>query len=171
MRRIRYRVATSLDGYIAGPDGEIDWITMDPDINFNQIFSQFDTLLVGRRTFDEMVKAGRPSTPGMRTIVFSSTLRAADYPDFTIVSQDHGDVVAPLKAKPGKDIWLFGGGSLFRSLAEDGLVDTVEIAIMPVVLGGGTPLLPAPAKRINMSLTSHKIYKSGIVALEYAINK
>ena len=168
-RRVRYQVAASLDGYIAGPNGEIDWITRDPDIDFGQIFSQFDTLLIGRGTFDEMVKQGNDDMPGMKLIVFSRTLQEQDYPNVTIVAEKAETVVAELKEKAGKDICLFGGGALFRYLAEAGLVDTVEVAVMPTLLGGGTPLLPGPAPRIALALTSHRIYKTGIALLEYRI--
>ena len=68
----------------------------------------------------------------------------------------------------GKDIWIFGGGLLFRSFLEAGLVDTVEVAVIPVLLGGGVPLLPAPAERAKLKLTGHKVYGSGIVLLEYS---
>jgi dihydrofolate reductase len=78
--------------------------------------------------------------------------------------------VAGLRAeKSKKDIWLFGGGGLFRSLLEAGLVDTVEVAVIPVLLGGGIPLLPPPAKQVSLKLTGHKVYKTGIVSLEYAV--
>jgi dihydrofolate reductase len=86
MRRVRYSVVMSLDGYIAGPKGEADWITTDPDFDFNALFSQFDTILVGRRTFDTMVAAGRASIPGMKTIVFSRALRQQDHPEVAIVT-------------------------------------------------------------------------------------
>lgn len=169
MRRVRYSVAMSLDGYIAGPQGEFDWITSDPEINFTEILSQFDTLLIGRRTFDTMVSAGQTSMPGMKIIVFSKTLRQADHPKIEIVRENHRDTVSALKAQPGKDIWLFGGGSLFRSLAAEGLVDTVEVAVMPILLGEGVPLLPGPAHRIKLSLTAQRTCKIGMVFLEYAI--
>ena len=169
MRRVRYSVVMSLDGYIAGPKGEADWITMDPDIDFTAIFSQFDTLLVGRRTFDAMVTARRVSMPGMKTIVFSRTLRQEDHPEVAIVANNQRETLSALKATPGKDIWLFGGGSLFRSLAEDGLVDTVEVGIVPILLGAGVPLSPDPKSRIKLALTAHKVYQTGIVSLEYAI--
>lgn len=70
MRRIRYHVAMSLDGYIAGPKGEADWITPDPEVDFAALFNQFDTALLGRRTFEAMVDAGRATIPGMKLIVF-----------------------------------------------------------------------------------------------------
>ena len=79
--------------------------------------------------------------------------------------------MATLRKNPGKDIWLFGGGSLFRSLAEAGLVDTVEVAVIPILLGAGIPLLPSPAERIKLTLAAHKVYKTGSVALEYAVHK
>jgi dihydrofolate reductase len=169
MRRVRYSVVMSLDGYIAGPKGEADWIPTDPEFDFNALFSQFDTLLVGRRTFDRMVTAKRVAMPGMKTIVFSRTLRQKDHPEVAIVGGGHRETMVALKAAPGKDIWLFGGGELFRRLAEDGLVDTVEIRIVPILLGAGVPLLANHAKQIQLSLTAHKIRKTGMVSLEYAI--
>jgi len=166
-RRVRYQVAMSLDGYIAGPNGEYDWIVMDDDIDFKALFAQFDTFLIGRKTFEAM--GGAPSrSKGTRTFVFSTTLK----PDrrVTIVADRVAETVNALRAEQGKDIWLFGGGSLFRSLLEAGVVDTVEVAVMPVLLGAGTPLLPSPASAATLTLTGHKLYpKSGIMLLEYAV--
>ncbi|MCI0387222.1 MAG: dihydrofolate reductase family protein [Acidobacteria bacterium] len=170
MRRIRYQVAASLDGYIAGPKGEADWIIADSEIDFTALFAQFDTLLIGRRTFEAMGHGGNAGMPGMKVFVFSQSLRQSDYPGITIITEKSAEAVTSIKALPGKDIWLFGGGILFRSLLEAGLVDTVEIAIIPVLLGEGIPLLPATAKDTRLKLTGHKVYsKSGIVLLEYAV--
>ena len=171
MRRVRYAVASSLDGYIAGPKGEADWIIMDPEIDFKAIFNEFDTALVGRRTFEAMASAGSVTLPGMKTFVFSRTLQPQDHPKVTIVADRPEETVTALRANRGKDIWLFGGGSLFRSLAEAGLVDTVEVSVVPVLLGGGIPLLPSPANQIKLTLTGHKIYKTGSVSLQYAIER
>ncbi len=169
MRRVRYAVAASLDGYIAGPKGEADWIIMNPEIDFRAVFEQFDTFLIGRRTFEMMARAGRGETPGMKTFVFSRTLRQQDYPGVTVVAEKSEETVAAQKAEPGKDIWLFGGGSLFRSLLDAKLVDTVEVAVIPVLLGEGIPLLASPARLTKLKLTGHKVYKAGIVSLEYAV--
>ena len=169
MRRVRYAVAMSLDGYIAGPKGEADWIVMDPEIDFQGYWEQFDTFLIGRKTFEVMAKAKRGKTPGIQTFVFSRTLRQRDYPKVTIVGENAEATAAALRAESGKDIWLFGGGLLFRSLLGAGLVDAVEVAVIPVLLGGGIPLLPPPAEPAKLKLTGHKVYKTGIVSLEYAV--
>jgi dihydrofolate reductase len=169
-RRVRYQVAMSLDGFIAGPNGEADWIITDPEIDFKEIYSWFDTMLIGRRTFEGMTGAGGSgSMPGMQVYVCSRTLRQEDYPAVTIVAEPEA-VVTELRSKPGKDVWLFGGGSLFGSLAELRLVDTVEVAVIPVLLGEGVPLLPAPANRVTLKLIRHKLYsKTGIMSLQYEV--
>jgi dihydrofolate reductase len=173
VRRLRYQVATSLDGYIASPDGGFDWIVADPDIDFAALFAQFDTAVMGRKTFLATLQQGETGAMrGLDVIVFSRTLRPADYPDVSIVSDDPVASVRALKATPGKDVWLFGGGELFRTLLEAGLVDTVEPAVVPVLLGGGVPMLPSPAARASLSLRGHRLYpKSGIVLLEYAVTR
>ncbi len=169
MRRIRYQVAMSLDGYIAGPKGEYDWIIADPEMDFAALFAEFDTFLIGRKTFETMGTAGLGMFAGKKVIVFSRTLAQSDYPQVTIVADEGREMLTSLKAEPGKDIWLFGGGSLFRSLLDAGLVDTVEVAVEPVLLGGGIPLLPPPAKQTKLKLTGQEIYKTGIVSLQYEV--
>lgn len=169
-RRIRYVVAVSLDGFIAGPKGEADWILIDPDLDFDEFNSRFDTILMGRRTYQAMKAAGADgSIPGMKVFVLTRTLRQDDHPDVTI-HDDPERLVAELRAQPGKDVWLFGGGSLFRSLAQRRLVDTVEVAVIPVLLGDGIPVLPPPSTRITLALTGHTVYaKTGTVMLEYVV--
>jgi dihydrofolate reductase len=169
MRRMRYSVAMSLDGYIAGPKGEFDWIKTDPDFDFNALFSQFDTIVAGRGTFEPMVAVGRTSIPGMKTLVVSRTLRPEDHPDVVIVPEIAA--LKDMKASPGKDIWLFGGGKLFRSLAEAGMVDTVEVSVMPILLGDGVTLAPNLSNWIKLSLTNHRVYSSGSVSLEYTVRQ
>jgi dihydrofolate reductase len=171
MRLVRFGGAMSLDGYIAGPNGEYDWIVMDPDIDFTEMQSQFDTFLIGRKTFEAMMKMGSDgkSAPGITNIVLSRTLKASDYPRVTVES-DAERVVTELRTKPGKDIAIFGGGELFRSLLAAGLVDRIEMGIVPVLLGGGIPLLPPPAGRAMLKLRKQRVYeKTGTIGLEYDI--
>ena len=170
-RRIRYQVACTLDGYIAAPNGEYDWIIMDPDIDFGTLFAQFDTLLMGRSTY-EVIAGNLDQYKDHRIIVFSRTMRQADHAGITIVSDNIKQTVEELRAQPGKDIWLFGGGKLFQTLLELDCVDTIEPAIMPVLLGAGIPMFPHANGRHPLTLTGRRVYeKSGIVLLEYAVEK
>ncbi|MGO9336382.1 MAG: dihydrofolate reductase family protein [Terracidiphilus sp.] len=169
MRRLRYGVAVSLDGFIAGPKGEYDWIVHDPTIDFAAMFAEYDTLLMGRGTY-EIAKAQRnsPLSRGQQWIVVSRTLKPAENPDVTILSSGVAESVAAMKAQEGKDIWLFGGGLLFRSLLDAGLVNTVEVGLQPVLLGSGIPLLPE-GRHQSLHLEESKTLPSGILMLKYSI--
>jgi dihydrofolate reductase len=170
MKKIRYCVAMSLDGYIAGPNGEADWIVIDPEMNFAELWAQFDTAIMGRRTYEAaMARLGEASMQRVKTIVVSRTMRQADHPKATILSELTPDWLQSLRAQKGKDIWLFGGGELFRLLLEMHQVDTVEVSIIPVLLGDGVKLLPPPALQTKLTLSSHKVYRSGRVALIYDV--
>jgi dihydrofolate reductase len=170
-RRLRYGVAVSLDGFIARPGGEYDWIIMDPAIDFAAMYKQFDTAVMGRKTYEVVAaQGGHGAMPGIEVIVFSRTLPAASHPGVRIVRDDPRELVAALKARAGRDIWLFGGGALFRSLLDAGLVDSVEVAVMPVLIGAGVPLLP-PGADAKLILSDTKVLPvSGIVMLSYAVS-
>ncbi|HXU19487.1 MAG TPA: dihydrofolate reductase family protein [Verrucomicrobiae bacterium] len=168
MRRLRYHVAMSLDGFIAGPKGEYDWIVMDPTIDFTAFYSQFDTALMGRRTFELALTGPGAIMPGIQTIVCSRTLRGSDHQGVTIVSEAT-DAVSTLKSKPGKDIWLFGGGTLFRGLLDAGLVDTIEVAVTPIMLSQGLSLLPAGRRSPPLELVDCKSKPNGIITLSYQV--
>ena len=170
MRRVRYSVAMSLDGYIADPQGGYDWIVMDPEIDFGELFADFDTVLMGRKSWEVTRQdGGGPGMPGKQVFVVSRTLRQQDCKGATVTA-DPGKTVADLRKKAGKDIWLFGGGELFRGMLQLGLVNGVEVGVIPVLLGGGIPLLPTPAPRAKLKLVKHQVYKkSGIVGLTYEI--
>jgi dihydrofolate reductase len=170
MRRVRYRVAASLDGYIAGPHGEVDWIVHDSAVDFAKVYEAVDTVLLGRRTYELTRRPGAPAWPrGWQINVFSRTLAPEEHPDVTVVSADAVPRVAALRAAPGREIWLFGGGSLFRSLLEAQQVDLVEVLVVPVLLGGGIPLLATGAPITRLAFEQVETYPSGLLSLRYGV--
>jgi dihydrofolate reductase len=168
MRRVRYSVAMSLDGYIADPKGCYDWIVIDPEIDFDAMFKEYDAVVMGRKSYDMAKQQGGYGMPGPKAYVVSKTLKQADCPDATVLADPKA--VADLKKMKGKDIWLFGGGELFRSLLELRLVDAIEVAVIPVLLGSGLPMLPAPAARAKLKLIKHTLFKkTGTLLLNYDV--
>lgn len=171
MSKVCYVVAMSLDGFIAGPNGEADWIMMDPEIDFGELWAKFDTLLMGRKTFEAAVaRLGRSRLRNMKVIVVSRTLRAEDHPDLTIVSNLDRERMKAIRAGAQKDVWLMGGGELFSSLLELHEVDTAEVSVMPVLLGNGVRLAALEARRTQLGFLEHRVYPhSGIVSLAYRL--
>lgn len=169
MRQLRYSVAASLDGYVAGPNGEYDWITIDPEIDFEAMYAGFGGLVMGRKSYDVFVATGGAVGPALPTYVYSTTLPDGER-DGVVFVRDAAAHVKELKRVDGKPLWLWGGGELFCALAAAGLVDGVDVAVIPIVLGGGIPLMAAPGTRLPLTLRSHRLYKaSGIMFLEYDV--
>ena len=172
MRRIRYSVAMSLDGYIAGPGDEFDWIVMDPDIDFAGLSQQFDTYLLGRRTFEVTRSHGQADDTRCHE---HSCFRGRYSRATTTMSQSSartGDRWCSRSVRRKEKTSGYSvEDALFRSLAEEGFIDTVEVAIIPIVLGGGIPLIAEPSTRITLTLKEHTVYKkTGIVWLVYTVN-
>ena len=172
MRPVRYNVAASLDGYIAGPDGEYDWIPLEPAIDFGALFQRVDTVIMGRRTYEIVRRDPAAATwpAGASVFVFSRTLRASDHPDVAVVADDAIATVARLRAMPsGGEIWLYGGADLFSTLLAAGQVDRVEVTVIPILLGGGVPLASPGGPRIPLALRHLERYPSGQVSLHYDV--
>jgi dihydrofolate reductase len=168
MRRIRYSVAMSLDGYIAGPNGEYDWIEMDASgaaEYFKAFYAQFDTALMGRKSYELAKGAVAP----LKTYVVSRTLPAGELRDVTVLGEDALERIAELRARPGKDIWLWGGGELFGSLAAAGLVDTVEVGVIPVLLGAGRKVMAGCDRRIKLVPRPTPVELPGHTLLTYDV--
>jgi dihydrofolate reductase len=156
-----------LGRYIAGPNGEYDWIVMPSDSAeyFKVFYAQFDIAVMGRRTFE--VVAG--AVKRMRTCVFSRTLPPGPLKDVTVLGDDGIARLREMRAQEGKDIWLFGGGKLFASLINAGLVDTVELGVMPVILGAGIPLMAATGGHVKLRLIKSETTPEDILSLEYSV--
>ncbi len=178
MRRLRYQVACSLDGYIAGPDDAFDWIPHEPTFDFEALYAQFDTLVMGRRTYEVLRASGALDADGgpdwglrgKELLVASTTLDPGEHPGVEIVRGDLEARVRALRAEPGRDLWLYGGGALFARLLGWGLVDTVEPALLPILLGGGIPFLPSPSVRRRLRLLRYQAYPEGTILLEYEVD-
>jgi dihydrofolate reductase len=172
MRRVLYSAAMSLDGFIARRDGSFDWIPMDEEMDWGAFMDRFDTVLMGRHTYEVTMQQGAGSgSPGMETYVFSRTLRPEDHPGVTVVADDAAGLVASLRDAEGKDIWLMGGGVLFRSLLDAGLVDRVEVGLVPILLGDGIPFLPPGGPETRLALTNIQRYPSGVTILNYDVRR
>ena len=171
MRPVRYNVAASLDGFITDASGGYDWIPNDPTVDFAAIFARVDTVLLGRRTYEAMQAGGGPAwPPGTRVHVFSRTMQPDEHPEVRIVAADAAATVAALRAEPGDgEIWLFGGGQLFAELLAAGQVDRVEVTVVPVLLGRGTPLVSPSIATTALTLTDTRRYPSGMVTLSYTV--
>lgn len=155
------------DGYVAGLNGEADWIGTDREVDFTALWAQFDTLLMGRRTRDWVRRRSKESLPSSSR----RHLKQQDHPEVTVVSELNPDWVQALRTRSGKDIWLFGGSALFLSFLDAGHVDTVEVSVIPVLLGGGIPLLHPAYNPARLRLLSHKVYRSGRVSLAYDVQQ
>jgi dihydrofolate reductase len=160
----------SLDGYIAGPQGEADWIELNPSVDvmafFKEFYAQFDIAILGRRAYEVFGGA----VEGMATYVFSRTLPPGPRNGVTVLGEDGPTRLAEMRAQEGKDIWLFGGGALFGSLASAGLVDTVELGVMPVMLGGGRPVISGNTSRVKLRLLSCESSPAGPLSVKYAVD-
>lgn len=170
MRRLRYQVACSLDGYIADSNGGFDWIIPEPTFDFNALFAQFDTLLMGRKTYETIIRSG-VELPDKRIVVASRSLRQEDHPEAEIIHDGLKERVHELLEQPGKDVWLYGGGELLSQLLDWDLVDTVEPAIIPILLGDGVPMLAKNRGHRRLNFIRQQTYPSGMVLLEYEVQK
>lgn len=170
MRKIILNIALSLDGYIAGPKGEFDWLFTDQDYGLKEFFARVDATLIGRKTYDLMMKLGG-AHPGMRNYVFSRKRTRAKEKNTVFISEDPAAFVKKLKSEKGKDIWLVGGGELAHSFFEADLVDEMILSIHPILLGRGILLFHEADRRCDFSLLRCDSFSSGLVQLHYGRSK
>ncbi|GLY11631.1 dihydrofolate reductase family protein [Pseudobacillus badius] len=181
-RRIILDLAVTLDGFIEGKNGEVDWCIMDPEMGFTKFLNQIDTILYGRKSYDEwgqyIPKAEDPDSDkevwdlvhSKEKYVFSKTQKGTD--EKAVFINDHiFEEVNKLKNKPGKDIWLYGGASLITTFINLGLVDEFRLSVHPVILGEGKPMFIDINQRVHLKMVNARTFSSGVVQLIYHLNK
>jgi len=167
MRKLILFIATSLDGYIAGPKGEIDWLFTDQDYGYSEFYATIDTVVMGRKTYDVSLSFGENPYPGTQAFVFSRTRDGERDDHAAFVSGDIPSFVRTLKVQPGRNIWLAGGGEIIRPLLQDDLIDEFRIFVHPIVLGSGVPLFPAPLLMKKLNFKECHAFGTGLVRLTY----
>ena len=173
MRKVTYGAACSLDGFITGPGGSLDWLhwSKDAEAIMASYWKTVDTILMGRKTW-EIAAASRESGPmdqNIQSYVFSRTLTAIDRPGVTLVKTDPGEFVRELKARAGGDICVLGGSDLARSLLAAGVVDEVGCNVHPVLLGSGVPLFVDCGRRIGLTLSECRPIDGGCIYMGYTV--
>jgi dihydrofolate reductase len=172
MRKVTFRVANSLDNYIARADGSVDWILHSEDANSSlaEFWKTIDTILWGRKTYD-LVKGRMPTCKGVKNYVFSRTLKESADKGVELINGDIIEFARKLKNQEGKDIFVMGGGLLAKSLFEANLIDEVGVNIHPVLLGSGIPFFHEMSRQIDLELIECKPFKNGCVSATYRVKR
>jgi len=168
-RRVRLFIATSLDGFIAGPGESLDWLFTDQDYGYDAFIAGIDTLAMGRRTFETVLGAGEWPYEGLQTYVFSRRQAPPLDPRVQFTSATPAEWVGERIRETGRDLWLVGGGELVRGFLDANLVDEITIALHPVILGGGTPLIPEGTHRRALRLVTQRRFDSGLILSTYVV--
>jgi dihydrofolate reductase len=173
-RNVIVHIATSADGYIARPDGDLEWLTSRPApkgfYGMNAFMRSIDTTLIGRKTYEVGLRLGATFDAKSRSIVFSRHAPPADAPPgVEFVSGPIGPFVSRLRDHPGKDIWLMGGGELIASFLDEQAIDEFVISVVPVFIGDGIPLIARRHRHVPLDLRSVERFEDGLVQLHYLV--
>jgi len=173
-RRVIVHIAASADGYIARPDGDLEWLTSRPApegfYGMNAFMKSIDTMLLGRKTYEASLSLGAKFDSKSRTIVFSRHAPPADAPSgVEFVSDAISPFVSRLREQPGKDIWLMGGGDLIASFLDDRAIDEFVVSVVPVFIGDGIPLIARRHRHVPLELQSVERFDDGLVQLHYRL--
>jgi dihydrofolate reductase len=175
MRKLKYHVAATVDGFISREDGSWDFFPQEGDHIPEYIAAlktSYDTVLMGRRTYEPALKVGVTDPyPWLETYVFSRTMKESPNPRVKLVAEDALGVVRRLKEGEGRDLYLAGGGTFATALLDAGLVDEVLVKLNPLLLGAGISLSPGLRAVMNLELLSTKVYRNGVLLLQYAVKR
>ena len=174
MRKITFGGANSLDNYFARKDHSVDWLMWTNEVAevTGEFWKTIDTILMGRKTYEVALKQSKgKSNPyhGIKSYVFSRTLKRSEDESVEIVSTDAAEFVRKLKQEEGKDICVMGGGDFAKTLFEADLIDEIGFNIHPVLLGQGIPLFHEMTRQINLELINCKTFKNGCVLVTYKV--
>ena len=167
-RKIILNLCTSLDFFIEGANGEIDWCFIDQDYSMTEFLGKIDTILFGRKSYEQLIELMPEGFPGKTRVVCSNNPDYAPQ-DVRVIRGDLKTEVASLIQEPGLDIWLFGGSVLASSMLEEGLIDSLMISVHPLLLGKGKPLFPDLLSRLPLELTDCRTFSTGLVQLYYSV--
>ena len=167
MRDVCYFVASSLDGFIAGPDGSIDWLFTDGDYGYSDFYRSVDCAVMGRKTFELSLTFSEYPYAGKQAIVFTRRNLKPPHADVRIVHDAPDGFLAELKQQAGGRIWFVGGGELGGELVQAGLIDELVLTIHPVSLGRGTPLFNPHDRRTPWSVQAVTTHRNGLVQIAY----
>lgn len=167
MRAVILGVGISLDGYIARPDGSVDFLKPDPAYSFKEFFDSIDATIMGRKTYEVAMKMGGGFGGKMTSYVMSRTLPTGKKKSTQFTDRSPEQVIAELRQSPGKDIWLMGGGELAREFLKADLIDRIDLGVMPVLIGSGIPLFPSGFPERQFQLSKSKAYPTGMLELSY----
>jgi dihydrofolate reductase len=168
MRKVVLGLGISIDGYIARLNGAVDFLFMPKDYSMAPFFATVDTAIMGRKTLDDALKMGGSfGGSSMKTYVFSRSKPPGDRDGIVFTNKSPAALVSQLRKRPGKHIWLMGGGELARDFLKADLVDELYIGIVPVLLGEGIPLFPPGFPQRDFALVENKTYSKGLIALKY----
>jgi dihydrofolate reductase len=167
-RKVVLGLGISLDGYIARPDGSVDFLFMPKDYSMASFFKTIDTAIMGRKTLDVSLKMGGGSFGGsMKTYVLSNSLPPGERDGLIVTRQSPASLVAEIRKQPGKNIWLMGGGILAREFLKADLVDERYLGVVPVLIGDGLPLFPSGFPQRDYELVENLTFSKGMIALRY----
>jgi len=174
-RKVIVHIAASVDGYIARPDGDLEWLTSRPApegfYGMNAFMKTVDTMLIGRKTYEESLKLGAKFETTSRTFVFSRQKPPAKIPKgVEFVTEAIGPFIRRLRDQPGKDIWLMGGGDLIASCLDEKMIDEFVVSVVPVFIGDGIPLVARHPRHVPMTLKSVERFDDGLVQLHYLLD-
>ncbi len=167
MRKVVLGVGISIDGYIARPDGDVDFLLRPKDFSMAPFFATVDTAIMGRKTYEVGLRLGGTFGYGLGYYVFSRTLAAGQRGGVTFTREAPAALIGEIRKRPGKDIWLMGGGELAREFLQADLVDELRLGVVPVLLGEGIPLFPASFPQRNFALIENKTYSKGLIEIKY----